>query len=74
MKRRRAATHRKRNKLPAFHFEHQTLTPFAWLVPVQTLLTLEKRLRTCFAPSGVTPIFGRHSVTLLLIVHLLFVS
>ena len=61
-------------KIPEIKFEDQRLTSFAGLVIFQSLfyeLRLKERLWRCFTHLKVSPIFGRHVVVLLLIVHLL---
>ena len=61
-------------KIPEIRFEDQRLTSFAGLVIFQTLfyeLRLKERLWRCFTHLKISPIFGRHVVVLLLIVHLL---
>ena len=61
-------------KIPEIRFEDQRLTSFAGLVIFQSLfyeLRLKERLWRCFTHLKVSPIFGRHVVVLLLIVHLL---
>ena len=61
-------------KIPDIRFEDQRLTSFAGLVIFQSLfydLRLKERLWRCFTHLKVSPIFGRHVVVLLLIVHLL---
>jgi hypothetical protein len=55
-------------------FEDQQLTSFGGLLVFQQLfnrLQLKQRLKACFAHLKLSPIFGRHLVVLLLIVHLL---
>jgi len=61
-------------KIPVIHFEDQRLTSFSGLLIFQVLfrqLQLKKRLNKCFNKKKVSPIFGRHLVVMLLIVHLL---
>ena len=61
-------------KIPEIRFEDQRLTSFAGLVIFQSLfyeLRLKERMWRCFTHLKVSPIFGRHVVVLLLIVHLL---
>ena len=61
-------------KIPVIRFEDQRLTSFSGLLIFQVLfgrINLKKRLKTCFNHLKVSPIFGRHLVVLLLIVHLL---
>jgi hypothetical protein len=55
-------------------FEDQQLTSFGGLLVFQQLfnrLQLKQRLKACFAHLKLSPIFDRHLVVLLLIVHLL---
>lgn len=61
-------------KIPVIRFEDQRLTSFSGLLIFQVLfgrINLKKRLKICFNHLKVSPIFGRHLVVLLLIVHLL---
>ncbi len=61
-------------KIPTIRFEDQRLTSFSGLLIFQTLfirINLKARLKKCFSHLKVSPIFGRHLVILLLIVHLL---
>jgi len=63
----------KYHKIPAIRFEDQKLTSFSGLLIFQVLfhrLNLKQRLYQCFPNGKVSPIFGRHLVVLLLIVHL----
>jgi hypothetical protein len=56
------------------HFEDQRLTSFSGLLIFQALfirIQLKARMKKCFRHLKVSPIFGRHVVVLLLIVHLL---
>ena len=60
--------------IPTIKFEDQKLTSFAGLVifqPLFLILNLKERLRLCFRHLKVVPLFGRHVITLLLIVHIL---
>ena len=62
------------HKIPVIKFEDQKLTSFSGLLIFQLLfrhMDLKERLRKCFDHLKVSPIFGRHLVVLLLIVHLL---
>jgi len=62
------------HKIPVIRFEDQQLTSFSGLLIFQQLFkrtSLKKRLKKCFAHLKVSPIFGRHLVVMLLIVHLL---
>ena len=64
----------KYHKIPVIRFEDQKLTSFSGLLMFQVLfrqLCLRERLKKCFEHMKVSPIFGRHLVVLLLIVHLL---
>jgi len=70
----KAEIHAKFHKIPVIHFEDQKLTSFAGLLLLQVLfsrLRLKERLKKCFEHMKISPIFGRHQVVLLLIVHLL---
>jgi hypothetical protein len=63
----------KYHKIPVILFEDQKLTFFSGLLIFQVLfsqLRLKDRLKECFEHLKVSPIFGRHLVVLLLIVHL----
>ena len=62
------------HKIPHIKFEDQQLTSFSGLLLFQVLfrnLNLKQRLKSCFSHLKVSPIFGRHLVVLLLIIHLL---
>ena len=62
------------HKIPVLRFEDQQLTSFGGLLVFQQLfnrLQLKQQLKACFAHLKLSPIFGRHLVVLLLIVHLL---
>jgi hypothetical protein len=62
------------HKIPMIRFEHQRLTSFSGLLIFQVLfkrIKLKQRLKECFRHLKVTPIFGRHLVVMLLIVHLI---
>ena len=70
----RSSIHRKFHTLPEIRFEDQALTSFSGLVVFQALfakLDIKERLRACFRHLDVRPIFGHHTVMLLLVVHLL---
>ena len=70
----RAQIQAKFHKIPTIRFEDQRLTSFSGLLIFQVLfrrLNLKQRLYKCFSNDKVTPIFGRHLVVLLLIVHLI---
>jgi len=61
-------------KIPTIRFEDQRLTSFSGLLIFQALfahINLKARLKKGFSHLKVSPIFGRHLVVLLLIVHLL---
>jgi hypothetical protein len=63
----------KYHKIPVILFEDQKLTSFSGLLIFQVLfsqLRLKDRLKKCFEHLKLSPIFGRHLVVLLLIVHL----
>ena len=62
------------HKIPTLRFEDQRLTSFSGLVVIQALfstLDIKAKLRACFdhLPSG--SVFGQHTITLVLIVHLM---
>jgi hypothetical protein len=64
----------KYHKFPVIRFEDQQLTSFSGLLIFQQLfkrMDLKQRLKRCFAHVKMSPIFGRHLVLLLLIIHLL---
>ena len=64
----------KYHKIPVIQFDDQKLTSFSGLLIFQGLfrqIDLKKRLRKCFGHLKVSPIFGRHLLVILLIVHLL---
>jgi len=70
----KAQIHAKFHKIPVIRFEDQKLTSFSGLLIFQTLfmkLGLKARLKKCFSHLRISPIFGRHLVVLLLVVHLL---
>ena len=74
MKSSKAQIHAKFHKIPVIRFEDQKLTSFSGLLIFQTLfmkLGLKARLKKCFSHLRISPIFGRHLVVLLLVVHLL---
>lgn len=73
MKSSKAEIYAKFHKIPVIRFEDQKLTSFSGLLIFQVLfarLRLKERLKKCFEHMKVSPIFGRHLVVLLLIVHL----
>ncbi len=62
------------HKIPEIRFEDQQITSFSGLLIFQLLfskINLKQRLNNCFSHLKVSPIFGRHLVVLLLVVHLL---
>jgi hypothetical protein len=62
------------HKIPMIRFEDQQLTSFSGLLVFQLLfkrINLKNRLKKCFAHLKVSPIFGRHLIAMLLVVHLL---
>ena len=74
MKFRRSEVRRQAHALPVIKFESQSLTSFAGLVLFQQLfavLGLKARLRACFRHLAAGQIFGRATIFLQLIVHLL---
>ena len=74
MKSRKSQICVKYHKIPVIQFEDQKLTSFSGLLIFQSLfrqMNLKRRLMRCFDHLKVSPIFGRHLVVMLLIVHLL---
>ena len=74
MKSSKAQITTKCHKVPTLRFEDQQLTSFSRLLIFQLLfkrIELKNRLKKCFAHLKVSPIFGRHLIVLLLIIHLL---
>lgn len=62
------------HKIPAIRFEDQKITSFSGLLIFQLLfkrINLKQQLKKCFVHLKLSPIFSRHLVVLLLIVHLL---
>jgi len=62
------------HKIHTIRFEDQKLSSFSGLVIFQALfvrMNLKERLRRCFDHLKMSPIFGRHVVIMVLIVHLL---
>jgi|TARA_B100001971_G_C18198590_1_gene543078 hypothetical protein len=62
------------HKIPMIRFEDEQLTSFSGLLIFQLLfrrIDLKNRLKKCFAHLTVSPIFGRHLIVLLLVVHLI---
>ena len=74
MKSSKAQIQAKYHKMPVIRFEDQRLTSFSGLLIFQLLfkrINLKERLKKCFNHLKISPIFGRHMVVLLLIVHLI---
>ena len=74
MKSRKTQIQSKIHKIPMIRFEDQRLTSFSGLLLFQVLfktMDLKQRLKKCFRHLKVSPVFGRHLVVLLLIVHLI---
>ncbi len=74
MKSSKSQIHAKYHRVPTIRFEDQQLTSFSGLLIFQLLfkhLKLKQKLKSCFSHLKVSPIFGHHLVTMLLIVHLL---
>ncbi len=74
MKSSKAQIMAKFHKIPVIRFEDQQLTSFSGLLIFQQLfkrMELKQRLKKCFSHLKVSPIFGRHLVVMLLIIHLL---
>ena len=74
MKSSKAQIMAKFHQIPVIRFEDQQLTSFSGLLIFQQLfkrINLKQRLNKCFAHLKVSPIFGRHLVVMLLVVHLL---
>ncbi len=72
MKSSKAQIQAKFHKIPMIRFEDQQLTSFSGLLIFQLLfkqITLKKRLKKCFAHLKNSPIFGRHLIVMLIIVH-----
>jgi hypothetical protein len=62
------------HKIPMLRFEDQQLTSFSGLLVFQLLfkrIDLKNRLKKCFGHLKTSPIFGRHLIVMLLIIHLL---
>ena len=73
MKSSKAQITAKFHKIPVIRFEDQQLTSFYGLLIFQLLfkrLNLKQRLKKCFTHLDNSPIFGRHLIVLLLIIHL----
>ena len=74
MKSSKAQITAKFHKIPVIRFEDQQLTSFSGLLIFQLLfkrLNLKQRLKKCFSHLNSSPIFGRHLIVLMLIIHLL---
>ena len=74
MKSSKAQIMSKFHRIPEIRFEDQQITSFSGLLIFQlffTQINLKQQLKKCFSHLKVSPIFGRHLVVLLLIVHLL---
>jgi len=64
----------KYHKIPMVRFEDQQLTSFSGLLIFQLLfkrIDLKQRLKKCFSHLKISPIFGRHLMVQLIIVHIL---
>jgi hypothetical protein len=62
------------HKIPVIRFEDQRLTSFSGLLIFQALfkrMNFKRRLKSCFSHLKVSPIFGRHLIVMLLVVHLI---
>jgi hypothetical protein len=62
------------HKIPQMRFEDQKLTSFSGLLVFQLLfkrLNLKARLKRCFDHLTESPIYGRHLIVMLLIIHML---
>ena len=73
MKSSKAQIQAKFHKIPTIRFEDQKLSSFSGLVIFQALfvrINLKEHLRRCFDHLKMSPIFGRHLVIMLLMVHL----
>ncbi len=74
MKSSKAQIQAKCYKIPTIRFEDQRLTSFSGLLIFQLFfkrIDLKQRLKNCFMHLKISPVFGRHLVVMLLIVHLL---
>ena len=74
MKSSKAQITAKYHKIPMIRFEDQQLTSFSGLLIFQLLfkrMKLKDRLKGCFAHVTASPIFSRHLIVLLIIIHLL---
>jgi hypothetical protein len=62
------------HKIPMLRFEDQQLTSFSGLLVFQLFfkrIDLKARLKKCFGHLTTSPIFGRHLIVMLLVIHLL---
>ena len=74
MKSSKAQIEAKIHKIPVIRFEDQRLTSFSGLLIFQALfkrMNFKRRLKSCFSHLKVSPIFGRHLIVMLLVVHLI---
>ena len=74
MKSSKAQIMAKFHKIPTLCFEDQHLTSFSGRLVFQLLfkrINLKNRLRKCFGYLKASPIFGRHLIVMLIIIHLL---
>ena len=74
MKSSKSEIHARFYKIPVMRFEDQKLTSFSGLLIFQLLfrrIQLKDRLKKCFNHQKLSPIFDRHLVVLLLVIHLL---
>ena len=74
MKLSRSKVNGKAHKIPELRFENQSLTSFAGLVLFQqyfAVICLKAQLRRCFAHQRARNVYGRATIFLQLIVHLL---
>ena len=74
MKSNKAQIQAKYHRISMIRFQDQKLTSFSGLLLFQVLfgrIKLKQGLKKCFTHLKVFPIFGRHLVVLLIIVHLL---
>jgi len=62
------------HKIPMIRSEDLQLTSFSGLLILQLFfrrIRLKQRLKSCFSHSKVSPLFGRHLIVMLLVVHLI---
>jgi hypothetical protein len=62
------------HKIPVIRFEDQRLSSFSGLLIFQALfrrINFKHRLKNCFNHLKVSPIFGRHLIVMLLVIHLI---